>query len=166
MSCANIWAAMAVIGSPARARHDTMVDVEYRPEDGVVRAYNRTPTDLRIYYGDIRQHRTNGMIYVRFRGRNKDILDIGLEGGWFTLALYVSQLYPELRREELTIPAASFVDVQWDLVRQARSVNFDSRGIGPCEAQVGVLGYLDDRESRTIEATTEWMPSPCPGRQD
>jgi hypothetical protein len=67
-------------------------------------------------------------------------------------------------RVEFAIPAGSFVDLDWDLTRFAASANVDAaRTIGPCEAQVGLVGYLENDESRRMDATTAWMPNPCPG---
>lgn len=157
--------AMALIGCAGlRGAPRPIVDIEYSADQGVVRAHNRTGSILRIYYGDVRQPRNASILLLRFRDHEARILNVGLAGGWFTPAIYSSQIYPQPMRAELAIPADSFVDLELDLTQFARSVNSDAgRGAGPCEVQIGLFGFLEDDESRRVEARTEWMPGPCPG---
>jgi hypothetical protein len=142
-----------------------VAEIEYRADDHAVRAHNRTNSALRIHYGDVRRPRRDGMLYLRFRDREERILDVGIADGWFTPLIYSSQIYREPRRAELVIPAGSFVDLEWDVAQIARAVTSDAgRGAGPCEVQIRLFGYLDDDESRPLDARTAWMPGPCPGR--
>ena len=104
------------------------------------------------------------MIFARFRDRHSRILNVGNPGGWFSPNIYSSQIYLDHMYRSVVIPAGSFTDRRWDLTRFAGAVNrAASEFRGPCEVQIGLFGYLENDDSRRIEARTGWMRGPCPG---
>jgi hypothetical protein len=136
------------------------------PDQGVVRVENGSSQRARIYYNYVSSFGNMQMFYVRFRDRTGTILPLaGAQDGWFTPKVYYSQLERRPHRKRLIIPAHGSADINRDLRYVAGWAMWHGAvDIAPCDVQLKFFGYLDNDDSRPIQAISDWQPGPCPER--
>ena len=153
-------------GSPADG---SVLRVEDRAADGVVRVTNPTASDIKFYYDAASSFGDYQMFFVRFRdGFGKPIPISGMSDcDFYSPKVNHADLLVEGKkpdRKSFAIPAGGSLDIKRDLTDfflwwRGRKDDVT----GPCQVQIRLYGYLNDRTWDGIGAVTQWQPSPCPG---
>jgi hypothetical protein len=158
--------AVGCFDSPADG---SIVRVEDRLADGVIRVSNRTRSDIRFYYDVASSFGDYQMFFVRFRdGAGNPIPLPGISDcKFYSPKAYWSDIVTDEERpdrESFIIPAGGYRDIKRDLTDFFAWWRDPKTGTGPCQVQFRLFGYLDAQTREGIGAVTEWQPSPCPGR--
>jgi hypothetical protein len=152
-------------GSPADG---SLLRVEDRPAEGVVRVSNPTGSDIRFYYDAVSSFGDYQMFFVRFRdGAGNPIPIPGMpDCNFYSPKVNWSDLVdPDEKpdRKNFTIPAGGHRDIKRELKDFFGWWRGPKTATGPCQVQVRLFGYLNATTRNGKGAITEWQPSPCPG---